>query len=756
MSEIRNLSRRGLLGGIFSTGALVLAARVAPVRALAAVAGNGADAGKDWHPNLWLSLSPDGTLTIVAHRSEMGTGVRSSLPAVVAEEMDADLGRVRIEQAIGDARYGSQDTDGSCSVRLFLKTMHEVGASARTMLVSAAAAKWGVPPAECVAKNHQVIHSPSGHALGFGELASLASTQAAPDPKSLVFKDPATYSYIGKDFPITDLDDIVHGRAEFGYDARMDGMLYASIERSPVIGGKLKSYDGAGALKVKGVRQVLTIDHSDPPWLFKPLGGVAVVGDSTWAVMEGRKKLKVEWDPGPNGAAESVAYRASLMETARTPGKVVRSVGDVDQAFPRAAKIIEAEYTTPLLAHASMEPPAAVAEFKDGKVTAWAATQNPQAVQETVAHALGLKKEDVTCHVTLLGGAFGRKSKPDYVAEAAILSKKCGKPVKVAWSREDDIHFDYYHSTAAMYLKAGLDDQGKPLAWLQRSVFPPITTLFNPKDVYPTFELSLGWTDVPFDLKNHRVESGPASPPLRIGWLRSVASIYHAFAVHSFLDELAHAAGRDPLEYLLESLGPDRTIDFKSQGVANGSDGKDEYAYDTARLRRVIEIVAEKSDWAKRKPSKGRALGICAHRSFLTYVASVVDLEVDAEGAIKIHRVDTAVDAGRIVNADRVRSQFEGAAVFGASGALMGEISFRNGRVTQSNFHNYPAGPHGRIAARNQRLHRAQRRPARRRRRTRRPAHRPGNVQRDLRGNGKANPRVADPQDQAGVTPRGK
>jgi isoquinoline 1-oxidoreductase beta subunit len=690
MSEIRNLSRRGLLGHMFSAGAFVLAARVVPEGAFGAVAKNGSPSSADWHPNLWLSLSPDGTLTILSHRSEMGTGIRSSLPAVVAEEMDADMSRVHIEQAIGDARLGSQDTDGSCSIRLFLKTMHEVGASARMMLVGAAASKWGVPVAECSAKNHQIVHQSSGRTLGFGVLASLAAAQPTPDPKSLVFKQPADYKYVGKDFPITDLDDMVRGRAVFGFDAHMDGMLHASIERSPVIGGKLKSYDGAEALKVKGLRQIVTIDHSDPPWLFKPLGGVAVIGDNTWAVMQGRKKLKVEWDAGPNGDADSVAYRAGLAETARNPGKVVRNLGNVDEAFARATKIYEAEYSTPLLAHASMEPPAAVAEFRDGKVITWAATQNPQAVQDTVAAALGIKKEDVTCHVTLLGGAFGRKSKPDYVAEAAILSKKCGKPIKVAWSREDDIRFDYYHSTAAMYLKAGLDEKGKPLAWLQRSVFPPLMTLYDPKAVYPSFELSLGWTDVPYDFKNHRAESGPASPPLRIGWLRSVASIYHAFAVHSFLDELAHAAGRDPLEYLLESLGPDRKIDFKAQGVASGSDGRDEYAYDTGRLRRVIEIAADKSGWANRKPAKGRALGICAHRSFLTYVASVVDLEIDSQGGIKIHRVDTALDAGRIVNADRVRAQFEGAAVFGTSAALMGEISFRNGRVTQSNFHNHP------------------------------------------------------------------
>jgi isoquinoline 1-oxidoreductase beta subunit len=355
--------------------------------------------------------------------------------------------------------------------------------------------------------------------------------------------------------------------------------------------------------------------------------------------------------------------------------------------------VVEATYYTPLLAHAPMEPPAALADFRDGKVEAWAATQNPQEVQNTVAKALGIKPQDVTCHVTLLGGAFGRKSKPDYVAEAAILSKKIGKPVKVSWTREEDIQFDYYHSTSAMYFKAALDASGHPTAWLVRSVFPPIGSTFDVKEQYGgAGELSMGIIDVPFDIPNLRAENGPAEAHLRIGWLRSVANIYHAFGVQSFIDELAHAAGQDPIEYWLAALGKPRKIDFQGQNASYSNYGKplNEYPVDTSRLRRVVEVVAERSGWANKKSGSGRAFGFAAHRSFLTYVAAVVEVEVDSAGKLRIPRVDMAVDCGRVINPDRVRAQFEGAAVFGTSVALMGEITAADGRVQQGNFNNYP------------------------------------------------------------------
>ncbi len=689
MNRIELVDRRTFLGNMFSAGALVLSARVLPLDFLEAT-----EAGKSaWSPSVYLGLETDGTVIIVAHRSEMGTGIRSVLPTVVADELEADWKRVKIEQAIGDAKYGSQNTDGSCSIRDFYDAMREAGASARSMLEQAAASKWGVPASECQAQNHQVVHAGSGRKLGYGELVQLAAQQPVPKKAELKFKSAAEFRYIGKDIPMVDRDDLCSGRGTFGTDAQMPGMVFASIERSPVLGGKLKSYDDKEARKARGVLQTVVLEGFKPPHLFQALGGVAVIANSTWAAMNGRKLLKVDWEPGENASYESESYKKSLLETVRKPQKVVRNVGDVDAEFARAGKTHEAEYYAPHLAHAAMEPPAAVAEFKDGKVLVKAATQNPQAVQDAVAAALKIDKKNVECHVTLLGGGFGRKSKPDYVVEAALLSKAVGKPVKVTWSREDDIRFDYYHAVAAMYLKAAVDEKGKPTAWLQRSAFPSIGSTFNPAERFGQgFELGMGWTDLPFDIPNLRAENGPAQNHVRIGWLRSVANIYHAFAINSFADELAQMARRDAVEYLLDVLGPSRKIDLKAQGVDYPNYGKsvEQYPVDTGRLRRVIELAAEASGWAKKKPAKGRALGIAAHRSFLTFVAAVVEVEVDNQGKIRIPRVDLAVDAGRIINPDRVKAQFEGAAVFGASIALLGEITAAGGQIQQSNFHDYP------------------------------------------------------------------
>jgi isoquinoline 1-oxidoreductase beta subunit len=339
-----------------------------------------------------------------------------------------------------------------------------------------------------------------------------------------------------------------------------------------------------------------------------------------------------------------------------------------------------------------MEPPAAVAEFRDGSVTIWAPTQNPQAVQETVAAALGIDKKNVICHVTLLGGGFGRKSKPDYAAEAAILAKKVGKPVKVIWTREDDLRFDYYHTTAAVYHKAVVDPRGKPTAWLQRSAFPPIAAMFDAKAQYGAgFELDMGLTDLPFDVPNIRAENGPADVHVRIGWFRAVCNNYHAFAAHSFADELAHAAGRDPLEFLLDLLGPGKVIDLTAQGVKYSNYGApvDKYPVDSARLRHVVEVAGQRSGWGKRKAGGGWGLGIAAHRSFNTYVASVVEVEVDGRGSIRIPRIEQVVDAGTIINPDRVRAQFEGAAVMAAGLTMSGEITAVKGRITQSNFNEF-------------------------------------------------------------------
>jgi isoquinoline 1-oxidoreductase beta subunit len=692
MSHIENVSRRRFLTGAFGTGALILAVRYIPP-----ILGHGqrrdgqteADQAA-LHPNLFVGIQKDGTVYIVASRSEMGTVIRTSLPLVLADELDADWKRVKIDQAIGDKRYGDQNTDGSHSIRSFFDTMRECGATARWMLIAAAAQQWNVAASECSTEPHVVIHKATGRRADYGELVAGAARVALPKKEQIQLKNPSEWRFIGKGMTSVDLENLCTGKAMYGMDARLDGMVYASIERPPVFGGKVKAVDDQEALKVAGVHQTVSIDPFKPPAAFQPLGGVAVIADNTWAAFQGRKKLKITWDNGANESYDSAEYKTELRETAHKPGKVIRSVGDSDKAFP-TTNVFEADYYVPLLAHAAMEPLVALAEFKDGKVTAWAPTQNPQAVQAIVSSELGIPPEDVICHVTLLGGGFGRKSKPDYVAEAAVLSKKLSRPVKVVWTREDDIKFDYYNAVAAMYMKAAVDEKGKPTAWLQRSVFPPISSTFDVNAVYgDPPHLAQGWTDLPYDLPNIRIENGPAHAHVRIGWLRSVANIYHGFAIQCFTDELAHRAKRDPVEYMLDLIGPSRTLDFTNVQYPNyGADYKT-YPWETGRLRQVIEVAADKSGWGKKKSAKGHGFGIAAHRSFLTYVATVVEVEVSDDGEIRIPRVDTAVDAGLVVNPEVTRAQFEGAAVFGTSIVRSGEITAKNGAIQQSNFNDYP------------------------------------------------------------------
>ena len=689
MSEITNVSRRGFLQGIASASAFLLSVNFAPQRLWAADPGFQTEVDKAaLHPNMWVGIEPDGTVLIVAHRSEMGSGSRTALPLVLADELDADWKRVKIEQAIGDKRFGSQDTDGSHSVRDFYQPMREAGATARLMLVRAAAKEWGVPENECETDLHSVVHKSSGKRADYSKLVSAAAQLPVPSKDELKFKPKSAWRYVAKGSPSYDLADICTGKAGFGMDARVDGMLYAAVQHPPVLGSKVKTFDDKAALQVKGVRQVIEIDGFKGPPAFQPLGGVAVVADNTWCAFQGRKRLNATWEDSPHASYNSVEYKQELQKTARSAGRVLRTQGDVNAEFAKGGKIVEAEYYAPHLAHASMEPPVALADVRGDKAEIWTSTQNPQAVQEVVGGALGIPPANVICHVALLGGGFGRKSKPDYVAEAAILSKKTGKPVKVVWSREDDIKFDYYHSVAAMYLKASLGQDGMPTAWLQRSVFPPIGSTFAPNEQYGSDgEMSMGWTDVPYLLPNFRSEAGPASNHVRIGWLRSVANIYHAFAVHSFTDELAHAAGKDPVDHRLALIGDARTIDPKQTPQFPASPAG--YEYDTGRLRHVIELAAEKSNWAKNRSGKGRGWGIAAHRSFFTYVATVVEVEVDNQGNVKIPRVDTVLDAGLVVNPEQTRSQFEGAAVFGTSLARYGEITAKEGVIEQSNFNDY-------------------------------------------------------------------
>ena len=645
--------------------------------------------GSGLQPNLFVHVTPNGGVQIVCARSEMGQGVRSSLPVLIADELGADMARVEIVQAPGDAAYGDQNTDGSHSVRGFYDALRKLGACARMMLIAAAAKQWKVPESSCEAHDHAVFHAATGRSLGFGELAVAAAK--LPVPKDILLRPKAELLHVGKELPLLDGPDIVTGRAIYGADVKLPGMLTAVIARPPVVGGRPTQHDASKALAVPGVRHVIPLPTPQPPFAFQPLGGIAVVADDTWSALRGRALLAVTWAAGANGNYDSQAYRQTLLAAVSAPGHVVREVGDVTAALASAAKRVEATYHVPHLAHATMEPPAALARFDGKTCEVWTSTQNPQASRKEVAKALGIDPEQVTVHVTLLGGGFGRKSKPDYVVEAALLSQATGAPVRVQWTREDDIQHDYYHTVSTQRLEAGLDDLGQVVAWQHRTAFPPIGSTFADTTLSNPGELQQGVLDVPLAIANVRAENCEARAHTRIGWLRSVANIYHAFAVQSFIAEIAHARGRDPRENLLEIIGPPRIVSPAELGVdsvPNYDQSLDEHPIDTGRHRRVIERVTDLARWADRAKD-GRALGLAVHRSFLTYVATVVSVTRDAEGRLFVDEVWTSLDAGTLVNRERVRSQFEGAVIFALGHALFGEITMKDGATQQSNYRDY-------------------------------------------------------------------
>ncbi len=693
--RIEKISRRSVLQGLGIAGGLVLAAPVTSRRAFAAYE---TGAGKMPHgtvvaPRVFVAIASDGTVTIVAHRSEMGTGVRTSLPLIVAEEMEADWSRVKVAQAHGDeVKYGNQDTDGSRSTRHYLMPMREIGASARVMLETAAAKRLGVPVTEVKAVNHEVVHSASGRRLGFGELAADAARESVPSVEGLKLKDPKDFRYLGKgEVSIVDLRDITVGAAQYGSDTRLPGMKYAVIARPPVTGGKLVSFDSTEAMKISGVEKVMEVQGWPWPSKFQPLGGVAVIARNTGAAIKGRDALKIVWDDGANGKYDSAAYRTELEQAARKPGLVVRKEGDVEAALKGADKVIVGEYYLPHLAHASMETPVAVADVKDGKAEVWAPVQSPGGTREDVAKTLGIPMEKVTVNVTLLGGGFGRKSKCDFALEAALISKAIGAPVKVQWTREDDLHHDFLHTVSVERIEAGLDKSGKVTAWRHRSVAPTIASTFAPNAVHAAaFELGMGLIDMPFEIANIQCENPEAAAHTRIGWFRSVSNIPRAFAVQSMVGELAHATNRDQKDMLLELIGTPRIVKLDSvKDPWNYGEPFDSYPIDTGRLRRVVELVADKGGWGRSVP-KGHGLGIAVHRSFVSYIATIVEVAVDDKGKLSVPRVDTAIDCGTFVNPERIQSQIEGAAIMGLSLAKYGEITFKDGKVQQGNFDNFP------------------------------------------------------------------
>lgn len=637
--------------------------------------------GISFVPNLFIQLQKDGKVTIVVTRSEMGQGIRTSMASAIAEDLEADWKYVTVQQATGDSKFGNQNTDGSRSIRTLLKPMRKMGAMARSILEQAAAKKWNVAVSNCKAENHFVKNSTTGEKIFFGDLVEEAKTIAIPSDENIILKDKKEFKYIGKKvIRGIDMEDFLHGKANYGLDARLPNMKYASIARSPVTFGSVKSFDTSEATEITGVEQVVQLDRLIPPagQFFGMLGGVAVIANNTWSAFQGKNNLNIEWESGSNKSYDTKKFKEKLISRIHNKAKVVPPFkGSIEKAFNNAYKVIEATYTMPHLVHAPMEVPNALAWVRDGKCDVWAPVQDPQTVRAEIAHFFGFALEDITINVMMLGGAFGRKSKSDFVVEAVALSQKIKAPVQVVWTREDDIQHSFYHAQNAQYLKGSLDKNGKVTGWLHRVAFPSITSSFKPMSNYIAgFELGMGFTNNPYEIENVQIENAKAASHLRIGWLRSVSNIISGFGVNSFVDELAIDSGKDAIDFRLDLLGKDKISTEKSP-----------HPFNVARLKNVLLEAKKLSKWGRELP-EGHGLGVAIHYSFYSYVATVVEVSVKSK-KVKVENIYSVLDCGLYVNRDAVINQMEGAAIFGMSLTMFGKISTKNGVVEQSNFHDY-------------------------------------------------------------------
>ena len=672
-----NLSRRNFLGvsGVFVLGACLPSCARTPQPPVAT---------EPFVPNLFLALEPNGTVHVTAHRSEMGQGIRTALAQIVADELDADWSRVVVDQADGDVKYGDQNTDGSRSILMNYERLRTAGAAARLMLRQAAAQHWGVGVDEVEATNHEVIHAGSGQRLDYGDLAGIAAT--LPVPEDPPRKSEAEHRYIGKYAVHVDAADIVRGKGTYGADFEMPNMATAVVVRCPWLGGGVKNILN----KPNTAPGLVAIEILDPAAsagpVFNPVGGVAVVAEDTYTAMRIARDLEIEWTDSPNKTFSSDALQAELREALDKPGTPVPNSekGDVDAVFQADGTTeISATYETPFLAHAPMEPPVAIADVSGGMCVVHGPFQDPQSARGLVAGWLGYEPENVTVTPTLLGGAFGRKSKPDFGLEAVELSKRLGRPVRVQWSREDDIRHDYFHASSAQYHRAAIDERGHPKAWLERTAFPSITTVFDGRASMPAdWELEMGFSNLPYTVENQRMEFAGMRPGVRVGWMRSVCNIFHAFSANVFADEMAAAAGRDPIEHRLEILPEGGVLEVPGMQPPEG------HGLDVGRLRHVIERVRALSEWDRPRP-EGTGLGFSVHHSFRSYVATVLEASV-VNGAPKVSNAYVVLDCGTYVNEDTCVAQMEGAVVFGLSLALHGKIDMADGVVAQSNFHDYP------------------------------------------------------------------
>jgi isoquinoline 1-oxidoreductase subunit beta len=626
----------------------------------------------------WVRIGSDDKVTLVVGKSEMGQGITTSLPMVLAEELDVDWAKVTVQQAETNPAVYDHGTGGSGSTRTSWLAMRQAGAAARQMLVQAAARHWGVNPNACRTELGHVMTGPRQKRLRYGELVLAASKLPVPAFKDVPLRNPSEFRIVGTSVPRVDVPAKVDGSARFGLDVRVPGMLFAVVARCPTYGGKPARFDATKAMAVGGVRHVVEIP-AVPEGAFTA-GGVAVVAESTWAAIRGREALGVEWDHGPHRDESSEALHRRMEELLAQPGTVVRNEGDADAALGKAARKLDAVYELPFQAHATMEPMNATVHIRADGAEAWVPSQGPQWAQDAIAKIAGVPAEKVAVHTTFLGGGFGRRYHADFVVEAAQVSKAVGAPVQVVWTREDDIRHCFYRPAAMHRFEAALDERGKPLAWTDRMTSTSIDGFWTPADrVKPESTEIGGAVNLPYAIPSVRVEYAYAKTPVPVMWWRSVEHSINGFAVESFVDELAAAAKADPLEFRRQLLAEPRKI-----RIPKG----EESVLDTQRLKAVLELAASKAGWTQPLP-RGRGRGIACHFSFDTYAAEVAEVSV-VKGEVRVHRVVVAIDCGRAVNPDEVKAQMEGCVAYGLSAALKGSITIAEGRCQQSNFDDFP------------------------------------------------------------------
>ena len=621
----------------------------------------------------YIHIHPDGRISLIVAKSEMGQGIRTGLAMILAEEAEVDLNSVSVEQA--ETRpdiYPHMGTGGSGSTMENFMPLRRAGATVRELMITTAATKWNVPRKQCEAHKGKVFHEKSDRHASYGELVEAARKLPLPDQEKVELKDEKDFELIGHATPRVDVPAKVNGSAKFGIDVRVPDMLFAMIARCPTFGGKPAHFDAAKAKSTPGVRDVFEVPALGSGMF--TAGGIVVVADSTWAAMKGKDALQITWDHGTAVSESTETLHEALRTAAHKPGKRTRNEGDVDAALSNGAKKIEAVYELPFLAHATMEPMNITVYARGNDAEVWAPTQSPDWVQGTVAQVLGLKPDKVIVHTTLMGGGFGRRYMADFPAEAAQIAKVVGKPVQLLWSREDDMTHDFYRPMACHRMQGAVKD-GHPTAWFHTLTSTSIQGFWDPKA--PPEEQEIGGAQqMPYAIPNVRLEFNPVASAVPRAWWRSVENSFNGFAVESFIDELAAAAGADPVEFRRKLLV--KPANWKP---------KNEDDVDPARLRGVLDLAAKKSGWGK-PLDKGRGRGIAAFCSFGSYFAEVAEVTVNGSD-FKIDRIVAAVDCGQIVNPESVRSQTEGAIIYGLSAALKNEITIKNGAVEQTNFDSY-------------------------------------------------------------------